>query len=260
MPRQILSKKPLLEAIFELRWELRPQTGGVPLDPHYKILIGAMYEKIRNEYGFHESLPSATMPDEIAGYVVQHRFRKIQDGWPLIQIGPGIITLNDTVGYTWDDFEKRIGQLLVTLFDTYPNADTDMVVKRLLLRYIDGVEFDFDSDNVLSFLKDHMKLNIEVEKTLFDDTEVRNVPRALDLKLTFDSTKPAGRVQLRFARGKKQASDVSDALIWETNVFITGKDVPKTKDEIVGWVKTAHDLTDNWFFKTISGELLKRFQ
>ena len=37
--------------------------------PHHKIPISKMYDKISDEYPFHEQLPTPTMPDEIAGYV-----------------------------------------------------------------------------------------------------------------------------------------------------------------------------------------------
>nr|QNO45094.1 hypothetical protein DAFKAPGL_00003 [Methanosarcinales archaeon ANME-2c ERB4]QNO46051.1 hypothetical protein FINKGBGL_00001 [Methanosarcinales archaeon ANME-2c ERB4] len=69
MPRKPLKHKPLIEAIFEFRWELQEQTPEMKVDPHYKILIDRMYDKISDEYPFHEQLPTATMPDEIAGYV-----------------------------------------------------------------------------------------------------------------------------------------------------------------------------------------------
>jgi uncharacterized protein (TIGR04255 family) len=99
MARKILRNKPLLEAIFELRWELQEQAPGLKLDPHYKILIGSLYDRVKDEYPFHEELPTATIPDEISGYIVKHRFRKSENGWPLIQLGPGVVTLNDTEGY-----------------------------------------------------------------------------------------------------------------------------------------------------------------
>ena len=106
--RKVLKNKPLVEAIFELRWELEEQVSGAKTDPHYKILIGRMYDRVKDDYPYHEELPTATIPDEIAGYIIQHRFRKDKDMWPLIQVGPGIVTLNDTEGYVWDDFEERI--------------------------------------------------------------------------------------------------------------------------------------------------------
>ena len=66
MPRKPLKNKPLIEAIFEFRWELREPSPEMKVDPHYKILIGRMHDKISDEYPFHEQLPTATMSDEIA--------------------------------------------------------------------------------------------------------------------------------------------------------------------------------------------------
>jgi len=65
-----LKNKPLAEAIFELRWELQELASGMKIDPHYKIIVGRIYDKVSNEYPFHEQLPTASMPDEITGYVV----------------------------------------------------------------------------------------------------------------------------------------------------------------------------------------------
>lgn len=83
--REILKNKPLVEAIFELRWDLQEPVPGIKIDPHYKLLIGRLYDKLNDEYPYHEQLPIAAMPDEILGHVVQHRFRRNKDEWPLIQ-------------------------------------------------------------------------------------------------------------------------------------------------------------------------------
>jgi uncharacterized protein (TIGR04255 family) len=259
MARQILTNKPLLEAIFELRWELAAVAGqkGLSTDPNYKILIGSLYERIRDQYPYHEQLPSATIPDEIAPYVVQHRFRKDQNGYPLVQIGPGVVTLNDTTGYVWEDFQNRISGLLKNIFSVYPRAETDLVINKVLLRYIDALDFDYDRGNVFSFLKDNMKLKIDVDKILFNGTGVNESPVGVDLRMAFPSTRPQGAVQLRFARGKKGSSD---ALIWETRLVTPEGNAPRTREGVVAWVQEAHSLTDDWFFKTISEELLARFR
>jgi uncharacterized protein (TIGR04255 family) len=80
--------------------ELNPQHN-------YKILLGLIYDRVTKEYPHHEELPAASVPDELAGHIVQHRFRKSENNWPLIQIGPGLVTLNDTNNYTWKGFQKK---------------------------------------------------------------------------------------------------------------------------------------------------------
>jgi len=257
MKRKVLKNKPLLEAIFELRWNLQEPAPGMRIDPHYKLLIGRIYDRVKDEYPFHEPLPTATIPDEIAGYVVQHRFRKGRDKWPLIQIGPGIITLNDTEGYVWEDFETRIVSLINTLFEAYPTAENNLKVNGLLLRYIDAIDFDFENDNIFSFLKGQLKTNIQLHQELFESTSVGTQPLNLDLRFSFPSTKPKGAVHLRFIRGKKKESD---ALIWETAVQSVAEDTPEAIEGIAAWIKDAHNLTDDWFFKLIEGELERRFE
>lgn len=254
----ILKNKPLIEAIFEIRWELQKgPEEGMQIDPHYKLLIGRIYEKMRNKYPFHEQLPTVNMPDEIAGYIIQHRFRKKKDEWPLIQIGPGIITLNDTKNYIWSDFEKRAEYLIKVLFELYPDAEKNLRIRSLLLRYIDAIEFDYERQNIFNFLKEQMKMDINIHEQLFEETGVSKLPYGFDLRFNFPLDNPKGAIHLRFARGRRENSD---GLIWETNILSSEKDAPDSKNEINQWIKKAHGLAHNWFLKSIEGELRKRFE
>ena len=65
MREKELKNKPLVGAIFELRWQVKEQLRGVRGDPHYKLIIGRLYDRFKKEYPFNELLPSATIPDEI---------------------------------------------------------------------------------------------------------------------------------------------------------------------------------------------------
>lgn len=255
MERKILKNKPLMEAIFEIRWELKEISSGIKIDPYYKILIGRIYDRVKEEYPFLEQLPTSAIPDEIARYIAQYRFRKAENKWPLIQIGPGIITLNDTDGYTWEDFGKRIRHILNVLYESYP--DDNLRINSLSLRYIDAIEFDYKKDSIFSFFKNNFKINIELYQKLFEETGVDNLPLNFDLRFSFPATKPKGSSNLRFARGKKNELD---ALIWETQVQSIDEDVPRDKNEINAWIDEAHKLADDWFFKMIEGELLRRFE
>lgn len=257
MERQILKNKPLLEAIFEIRWELKEISKGLKIDPHYKILIGSIYDKVKNEYPYHEQLPTSTIPEEIAGYIIQHRFRKDKDSWPLIQIGPGIITLNDTKGYVWEDFGERIHFLLQSLFESYTELGNSLVFNFIGLRYIDAVNFDFEKNDVFSFLKNNLKLKFEIDKELFNETSIKPLPSDFDFKISFPIQKPDGSLHLRFTNGKNKEID---SIIWETQVRSINEEIPKNRDFIVKWIESAHDLTDLWFFKTIEGDFIKQFE
>jgi len=254
--RKVLKNKPLVEAIFELRWELTGKTAsGESIDPHSKILVGAIYEKAKSEYPFHEQLPASEVPDRFAPYMIQHRFRKVAGQWPLIQLGPGILVLNDTTGYVWEDFNQRISKLVHMFLEAYPDQE-NLVPNMVTLRYIDSIEFDYEND-ILRFLQEKMEIGIDINQDLFGETGVTKTPFDIELKFSFHSALPKGAMDIRMKRGKRAESD---ALIWETMFRSLGADVPKSEEEIITWVDSAHSLTDDWFFKLIEGDLLKEFE
>lgn len=257
MPKKTLQNKPLVEAIFELHWKWHQPNEDGPENPHYKLLIGGLYEKLRAFYPHHEQLPAASVPDEMAKGLVQHRFRTGKDEWPLVQIGPGILAVNDTQGYTAESFENQIKQAVDAFFDVCSKLDGDLEPDRLLLRYIDAIPFDYEEEEILHFLRDKMKIQITLAGNLFGDTGVSEQPLALDLKFVFPSTSPKGAMHIRFSRGQKFGAD---ALIWETMVESTGHDAPKEQTGIPEWIRQAHTLAEDWFFKLIDGELLERFK
>lgn len=170
--------------------------------------------------------------------------------------GPGVVTLNDTDGYVWEDFEKRAAKLVDTLFEAYPKPDS-LSVNLLRLRYIDAIDFDYARDSVFGFLRDMLKLRVELLPSLFEATGVSDMPLRLDLRFAFPSTNPKGAMNLRFARGERKGRE---ALLWETTVILRGEDTPKTKNGIAEWASQAHELTREWFFQLIEGDLLERFE
>lgn len=257
MDRVVLSNKPLVEAILELKWVLDEPSPGMKIDPHYKILVGMLFDKLRHQYPFHEPLPTSTMPDEIAGHVVQHRFRKGKDEWPLVQIGPGIITLNDTEGYVWEGYYKKAVELLDTFLKLYPTEGKRFKFEQIKLVYIDAIEFDFSKESILSFFKDKMKLNVSLHESLFKSGTITPTPESFDFRFGFISQKPKGAISMRFTRGNKKDKP---AIIWETYVTSIKEDIPQNDKELIEWIEDAHKLTDDWFFKIIEGELYKRFK
>jgi len=255
MPSKILKNKPLVESILELRWELTSPAANVQVDPHYKFLLGRLYERLSDEYPEHEQLPSAMIPDEMSAHMVQHRFRHAAADWPLVQIGPGIMTVNDTDKYLWEDFRARSLTAVEKLFEAHPNPQA-LKVDSLLLRYIDAVEFDCSADDVYAFLREKMKVTIALPENLFEDTPVQGTPSHFTWQSAHSCEEPRSVVTVRFATGQK---DGAPALLWETMVHTQGPEVPVLPDGLAPWLDAAHRITDDWFFKLIAGELEARF-
>ncbi len=247
--------KPLVEAIFELRWAGTPQAPGIHHDPHYRLLVGRLHERVCGSYPCHEQLPTAALPDELVGYMVQHRFRAGEDQWPLLQVGPGIMTLNDTANYTWEDFRTRAADAVGSLIEAHPQPDALRVVA-LTLRYIDAVRLDYVADDVLAFLRQMMRVTVSLPPTLLADPTIGRAPEHLQLETRYRSGRPPGSAALRFTTGQR---DGQPSLIWESVVQSTDADVPEITGGFADWLEAAHDLTDDWFFKLIEGDLERRF-
>lgn len=261
MPSKELKNKPLVEAIFELRWAPTSQSAlgqsgpALPTDSHYKLLLGRFYEKVMGAYPEHEALPTSMIPEEMVWQSVQHRFRHGPNDWPVLQLGPGIMTTNETDKYLWDSFRGQVLAAVSHLYASYPNP-SGMRIESLLLRYIDALDFDYESNDLLTFLRDKLKVNVSVPGSLFDGKNVVSQPSAMTWRANFASKIPPGVVGLGVATGK---SGDRPAILLETTVQTSGNDLPPMPGDLGTWLDKAHTITHDWFFKLIAGELEERF-
>lgn len=147
--------------------------------------------------------------------------------------------------------------MIDTLFDSYPNSSENLNFKKIEIRYIDAVEFNFENTNIFEFLKNQMKTGINLPNSLFEGKSVEMLPSDLDLRFSFKANEPKGKINLRFGSGTRHKKST---LFWETMIFSLNENVPNEKKQILNWVTKAHDLTHDWFFKIIEGDLEKRFE
>lgn len=256
MPHKDLKNKPLVEAILEIKWRLPSQSEPASqVDHHYRLLLGRFSERIQSDYSFHEPLPTSQIPDGMVAHMAQHRFRVGKEAWPLIQIGPGLMTVNETAGYTWSDFRRRCEAAVTHLFNAHPSK-SEFQVQDLTLRYIDAVEVDFENEGIFSFLSDKMKTRISLPESLSAGGRVSQNPSAFFWQTSFRHNEPGGLMTLRFAMGQHMGKP---SLIWEILVQTIQDKIPRMPDDFPRWLEKAHELTDDWFFKLIEGELERRF-
>ncbi|MCK4293401.1 MAG: TIGR04255 family protein [Planctomycetes bacterium] len=257
MTSKKLKNPPLVEVILEVRWEL--QNGPQPqvkIDPHYSILLGRLYDKLQDHYPYHEPLPQASIPDEISAYMVKQRFRREKDGWPLIQLGPGILTLNDTQNYnTFEEFRPLALSAVSQLFEVYPESE-NLKISSLLLRYIDAKEFDYKTEDIQVFLCDKMGIPLSLPEKLFQGSRIEKMPRNLSWKSSFPCNKPKGLATLVFATGVKNGKP---ALVWEQIVKSAHAEVPDMPGGFEEWIVDAHNITESWFVSLIAGDLEQEF-
>jgi len=245
-----LPNKPLVEAILEVKW-------GSPdrPDPAYPMIVGRLYEKVREEYPFAQDLDLAQFPPGMAVHVPRHRFRAAENQWPLVQIGPGIAALNDTENYKWQDFRRRAVSFLPKVQEAYPRPH-EFDVTSLKLQYLDAIAFDYLTADVKAFMRDKLHISIVLPESLFDGQPVTDRPAHAVVEFAFPLSSPAGRAEVSLRTGHKEASQ---ALIIQTLVWSTGADASRGWESLDRWLDGAHSVIRHWFFALIAGDLEKEF-
>lgn len=85
---------------------------------------------------------------------------------------------------------------------------------------------------------------------------IEQKPSSFSWQTTHQSNRPKGIITMRFASGQK---NTAPAIIWETIVESAKQDLPNMPEQFENWIDSAHNVTDDWFFKLIEGELKRRF-
>lgn len=244
---------------MEFRWGI-PGDGPRPIDPNYQLLLGRLFDHFHDAgYTFYEPLPATEIPASMSGHIVQHRFRTGKDSWPLVQLGQGILTVNDVENYDWDkDYFDRCVSAIGAIYEKYP-ANFDDIPKHVIsLKYIDAYAFDYNNQNLADFLKSNMSLDIGLPDDLIHQAGASGNPVNFVSDFTYETPKPKGTIRFRVARGER-GSDGVDLIVWETEVRSSGADTPVGTVDTSQWLQDAHTVTSDWFFKLIEGNLEKEF-
>lgn len=258
MALENLTYKPLIEAIFEIRWETDQSLESISA-PNTQLILGRLFDKLNSTYPQYEQLPSADIPEHMAAGIVKYRFSS-ENKWPLVQIGTGVLTVNDTENYLWTEFRDRVIDVVTQLYNVHPNKE-QLKITSLSLKYIDAVDIDYE-DDIYSFLQKKMQLNLSLNNLLFQDTPINRKPIQLDLSLAFNCDKPKGFINFRLLKGQKtdDTEIISDAIIWEITIQSNEDNISDIPSQLGQWLEEAHSVSHNWFFTLVEGDLLRSFE
>jgi len=239
-----LPNAPLLEVIFELRWKI---TNKNDLS-RYQYLHGDMYSKLGNKYPFREPLAPVEFPSELFVNNPAHRFRTNKGGYPLFQVGPGVITLN-TVDetYVWPEYFNLIKELINTFFKVYPLVELEKF--KPVLRYLDFFKIDPTEINLSEFIKN--SLNTNIEQRFYDASHPPSV-------VTFNLSYPTelGQFTYNLKNGTNQKSE--KGLVLQTGV--NGMEFEPDNEKLLNWISDAHEFCSDIFKKMTAGTLYESFK
>ena len=192
----------------------------------------------------------------MTGGIVKHRFRVGKDTWPLVQIGPGILTVNETEKYgTFDHFKPKVAGVIEALFKSHPQPE-DLNINSLMLRYIDAKEFDYITSDVCEFISNSMHVESKIPEFLLIPDKINNPPVNYSVRSSFRCNNPPGVASLIISTGHKLKQR---AIIWNQILKSSGEDVPEMPNGFEKWISEAHDVIYSWFKDIIKGELEEEF-
>lgn len=259
-----LKHPPLVEALLEIKWNLKQNGPDSFIDPGFKFANGRLYDRIKKRFGDIQQLPSTLIPEELTPHTVRTQFRVGNNAWPLVQFGPGIATVNFTSSYSWKSFKEAIEFFVPQLVDSYSglgkgNTPFDLTPVSVLLRYINAQEFDWSINNVLDYISNNFHIAISSLESIPNSESIYGQPANLNYQIGHLVSKPEGQGLIRITTG---LVGQSKRLIWELLFLSAGKHAPPLNltNEFLDWLVDAHDVLEKWFFAMIDGALLKQYK
>lgn len=246
MPRHKLKHAPLQEVIFELFWKLPLDESGFPFDPGFELAQGVFASRIKKFF----PLRKRTFPEDINLRIYPkpiHQFWKGELTWPVVQLGPGILTVNDTdANYVWKgNFQKNIKTAVQILRQSYSSG---LHLERIRLQYIDAVEFNPDEETAIAFIDRNLNTGLQ------NRYRVPGKSRGVHIAQVFELPKDS-RLMLNIQSGKHNKTG-QPAIIWTTAVE---KSKGLNFDNLNPWLKFAHRVTSNTFVNMLNPEFYASF-
>lgn len=254
----ISSERPLIEAIFELRWSLAlAPDGRSAVDPGYDMLLGRVSDRLRADFPRLVHLPTAALPQASAPFRARHQLRPAGSAdWPLLQLGPGVLTLNDSSAYQWLKFEAHASRAASEVCSAYPREVHAFAPTALALRYVNALPLDREELPLVAYLRERLHTSLSVDPALFDDPDAAEKPAGLQFSLTYPLPGIAGAGSVSFASG---AVAGRRSLLWTLEAAVSGERAPAQPAGIAAWTRAAHATLSRWF-KTLSrGNLASAF-
>lgn len=231
-----LPKAPLQEVILEIKWEMQvDSSSGFLTDPGFQLALGKFHQSIQKNFPLNIQKFPNDIPIHILGQQALYQFWKARDEWPVIQIGPGFLAINEIEkSYNWETgFYPLIEDILEKLHQAYQG---NIPFNSFALRYIDAVKVsDYGFTDWPSFFKKH--INFDFSNAFNADGNVSG--------FSFDQTfNLEGNTSMKviFSSGNNQQGELM--FFWQ---IVVQENVTFEKDFLLLRIQKAHSLTSEKF-------------
>ena len=239
-----LPNAPLIEVIFEIKWDITNKTDIID----FQYLYGDLYSNFKDQYPYRENLVPSEIPFDIVRGLPVFRFRVDKNSYPLVQIGPGVLTINTIDSkYFWEEFRSEASKLLSILNEIYPKYKDFNLSPALT--YIDFFDYDKEKMTSLDFINTYLQLNISESFINSSEASLSDINLKFNYKLKNDIC------SLNLSDGKVNNRN---GIILQTKVI--GEKAKYSKDLLETWIDTSHELSSDIFKSLTKGELFETFK
>lgn len=259
---------PLVEAWLEIRWRLQQDSfqDGLKRDPQFAFALGKFRDRVAEHFPHLKTRDAIHVPEEMAPHVVRYQFWTASETYPLIQIGPGVATVNFGTYRKWEDFRQTANFMREHLVASYDKGY--LQATSVALRYRDVEQFQYSDDDVFEFFRTNLNTSIDLPVHIPGVVGQRDCASAVDFRFSYDLHYPVGRGSIQLATGtrKSGSEDESDdkaaeVVVLQLEVVSSDENVPLVHDadQFNAWLESAHDVLHEWFFSFTEGPLWKKY-
>lgn len=245
-----LPHAPLQEVIFEIRWMLRlnEETGQMH-DTGFELTAGRLSALLEPHLPVYRRIVSPDVPEHLIPYRAVHQYWTAENTWPMVQLGPGIFTVNCTEEhYEWKKtFFPLIRKALQWITQAYRQP---LVFSFASLRYINAVKvssYGGLGKGWQAFISKNFNF------TYNDSFKIKGHQKNIQVNQIFE-LKDGTLVQVQLCNGLQ---DNEQALLWQTAVF---RKHTFEREQLVKWIDGAHNTTRKLFKDIIKPSLYASFK
>ncbi|MGA2623111.1 MAG: TIGR04255 family protein [Bacteroidota bacterium] len=237
-----LTKAPLQEVVFEAFWELDvdPQSRE-NFDPGFELAQGVFADTVKKDYPFYKKIVPSIVPPHFLNQKPVHQFWRGDGQWPVLQLGPGLLAVNDTEKtYVWESaYRPAIEYGLDALLKSYKEPPR---FQKVSLRYIDAFELgDEFKEDFVKYIEANLQIQVikgfEVQGAISNQNLIQAYTLGDGSKLTL--------VVSDGSRSNKPAVILQIAVVREGQLAV---------DDIKNWISSAHSVTSNLFKQMLRKE------
>jgi len=260
-----LSKAPLIEAIFEVRWgevqQLATPAGqsiNFKFSPNEMEFFPGEFRAIATKKGFNHVERTNTHITQPLPHVVTNRFRPDANVWPCYQTGLGVMTVNQANdGYTWKSYKAACLDGIEMLNSAHENKLEQIPTIGVELKYQDGFIFE-DGESALSFLKKAFRIGINNIPDILSSEHISDETKNHVVSFSSEITKPTGELILELQEGQINSKP---GFILNTTIRSADSNKPTlTREAIDEWLENAHEIQKHTFSKVIDPAYRRTFK